>query len=41
MSTGCRDPQLDGGGGVGGPGELTCGDVEMAVWQVLRYSQSG
>ena len=39
MSTGCRDPQqvvL-----VGGPGELTCGDVEMANWQVPRYGQSG
>ena len=40
MSTGCRGPQQVGGG-VGGPGELTCGDVEMAVWQVPRYSQSG
>ena len=37
MSTGCRDPQQV----VGGPGELTCGDVEMAIRQVPRYGQSG
>ena len=41
MSTGCQGPQQVGVGGVGGPGELTCSDVEMAAWQVPSYSQSG